>query len=63
MALLFCYDFEFVAGLLEENEKLERTMTEKIILQVGCRINNNFPCADKRLLANRAEASWLLRNI
>ena len=60
----YFYDFEFVAGLLEENEKLETTMTEKImILQVGCCINNNFPCADKRLLADRAEASWLLRNI
>ena len=61
---LFSYDFEFFAGLLEENEKLERAMTENImILQVGCCINNNFPCAYKRLLADRAEASWLLRNI
>ena len=63
MLPFFAYDFEFVAGLFEENEKLERTMTEKImILQVGC-INNNFPFADKRLLGDRAEARWLLRNI
>ena len=49
---MFSYDFEFFAGLLEENEKLERTMIENImILQVGCCINNNFPCAYKRLLA------------
>ena len=26
---LFSYGFEFVAGLLDENEKLERTMTKK----------------------------------
>ena len=64
MAPLFCYDFKFIAGLLEENEKLERTMAEQImILQVGCCISNNFPCADKRLLTDRAEVSWLLRNI
>ena len=57
------YDFEFAAGLLEENDKLERAMTEKItILQVGCCINNNFLCAHKRLLADRTEAGWL-RNI
>ena len=49
---MFSYDFEFFAGLLEENEKLERTMIENImILQVGCCINNSFPCAYKRLLA------------
>ena len=61
---LFSYDFEFAAGLLEENEKLERMMTEKMmVLHVGCCINNHFPCTDKRLLADRDEASWLLRNI
>ena len=55
---MFSYDFEFVASLLEENEKLERTLTQKLmILQVGGCINNNFPCANKRLLADRAEAS------
>ena len=63
--ILFSYDFEFVAGLLEENKKLVRMMTKKIIiLKVDCCINNSFPCADKRLLAyDRAEASLLLRNI
>ena len=51
----FCYDFEFVAGLLEENEKLERTMTEKvIILRVGCCIKNKVPCAQWRLLADQS---------
>ena len=48
---MFSYAFEFVAGLIEVNEKMERTMTKEImILQVRCCINNNFPYADKRLL-------------
>ena len=60
---MFSYDFEFTAGPLEENKKLEKMMTEKImILQVGCCINKNFQCADKRLLADKTEAGWL-RNI
>ena len=52
----FCHDFEFVAGLLEENEKLERTMTEKvIILRVGCCIKNKVQqFAHRRLLADQS---------